>query len=123
MTKKIFKKKKTLVGDMRSHGKILNEPDANKKGFEKQAIALHYNEEKQSNPIPKVTATGQNEVAEQIIKLAREHGIPIHEDPELAVLLSQLELYEDIPETLYRVVAEVLAFAYIVSGKKPKGSD
>lgn len=85
----------------------------------KQAIALHYDESK-SDPIPNVTATGQDEVAQQIIELAKEHGIPIHEDPDLAVLLSQLELYEDIPESLYRVVAEVLAFAYIVSGKKPK---
>ncbi len=85
----------------------------------KQAIALHYNEQV-SNPIPKVTATGQNEVAQQIIDLAKEHGIPIHEDRDLAVLLSQLELYEDIPDSLYRVVAEVLAFAYIVSGKTPK---
>ena len=87
----------------------------------KQAIALNYNEEFSSNPIPKVTATGQNEIAEQIIALAREHDIPIHEDPDLAILLSQLELYEDIPESLYQVVAEVLAFAYIVSGKAPKG--
>ena len=93
-------------------------PDDNKPF--KQAIALHY-DEKNSAPIPKVTATGQNEIAQQIIELAKEHGIPIHEDPDLAVLLSQLELYEDIPESLYRVVAEVLAFAYIVSGKKPKG--
>ena len=87
----------------------------------KQAIALNYNEDSSSNPIPKVTATGQNDIAEQIIALAREHDIPIHEDPDLAILLSQLELYEDIPESLYLVVAEVLAFAYIVSGKAPKG--
>ncbi len=93
--------------------------DDDKKPF-KQAIALHYDESK-SNPTPKVTAAGQNEIAQQIIELAKEHGIPIHEDPDLAVLLSQLELYEDIPESLYRVVAEILAFAYIVSGKKPKG--
>lgn len=86
----------------------------------KQAIALHYNEDA-TQAIPKVTATGQNDVAQQIIELAKEHGIPIHEDPELAVLLSQLELYEDIPESLYHVVAEVLAFAYIASGKTPKG--
>jgi len=85
-----------------------------------QAIALNYNEVG-ANPIPQVTATGQDEIAKQIIELAKEHGIPIHEDPELAVLLSQLELYDDIPESLYQVVAEVLAFAYIVSGKKPKG--
>ncbi len=87
----------------------------------KQAIALNYDESKASNPIPKITATGQNEIAEQIIALAKEHGIPIHEDPDLTVLLSQLELYEDIPESLYRVVAEVLAFAYIAAGKTPQG--
>ena len=98
----------------------IDKNSADDKTVVKQAIALHYNEEDQSDPIPKVTATGQNEMAEQIIELAREHGIPIHEDPDLAVLLSQLELYEDIPESLYRAVAEVLAFAYIVSGKKPK---
>ncbi len=98
----------------------IDKNSADDKTVVKQAIALQYNEEVQSDPIPKVTATGQNEMAEQIIELAREHGIPIHEDPDLAVLLSQLELYEDIPESLYRAVAEVLAFAYIVSGKRPK---
>ena len=86
----------------------------------KQAIALHYDEEHSTTPVPQVTATGQHEVAEQIIEMAREHGIPIHEDADLAVLLSQLELYEEIPESLYHVVAEVLAFAYIVAGKTPK---
>ena len=86
----------------------------------KQAVALHYNEDIEES-VPKVTATGQDDIAQQIIELAKEHGIPVHEDPELAILLSQLKLYEDIPESLYHVVAEVLAFAYIVSGKKPKG--
>lgn len=98
-----------------------NGDSINEEKIVKQAIALHYNETNQTNPIPEVTATGQNEVAQQIIELARKHGIPIHEDPDLAVLLSQLELYEEIPESLYRVVAEVLAFAYIVAGKTPRG--
>jgi len=83
----------------------------------KQAIALNYDEKN----APTVAATGQNEIAEEIIRLAKEHGIPIHEDPDLAVLLAQLELHEDIPESLYFVVAEVLAFAYLAAGKKPQG--
>ncbi len=91
-----------------------------KNGTIKQAIALHYNESR-SNPVPQVSATGQNDIAQQILELARQHNIPIHEDADLAVLLSQLDLYEDIPETLYQAVAEVLAFAYIVSGKTPQG--
>ena len=81
----------------------------------KQAIALSYDQKN----APTVAATGQNEVADEIIRLALEHGIPIHEDPDLATLLAQLELYEHIPESLYFVVAEVLAFAYIAAGKKP----
>ncbi len=88
----------------------------------KQAIALHYNES-HSEPIPEVIATGSNDIAQQIIELAQEHDIPIHEDADLAVLLSQLELYDAIPESLYQVVAEVLAFAYIASGKVPRGFD
>lgn len=102
--------------------KIIRQSESSDNNFEvKQAIALHYDEKAASNPIPKITATGQNEMAQQIIELAKEHNIPIHEDADLAVLLSQLELYDDIPESLYHVVAEVLAFAYIVAGKKPQG--
>ena len=37
----------------------------------------------------------------------------------LAALLSELELGEEIPPLLYRVVAEVIAYAYIISGKVP----
>jgi flagellar biosynthesis protein len=81
------------------------------------AIALHYD----GDNTPKITAKGSGELAEQIIALAREHGIPLQEDPGLAALLAQIELGSDIPETLYRAVAEVIAFAYILSGKFPKG--
>ncbi len=70
-------------------------------GIIKQAIALHYDESR-SRPVPQVTATGQNEIAEQILELARQHNIPVHEDADMTVLQSQLDLYEDIPETLYQ---------------------
>jgi len=83
----------------------------------KQAIALKYD----GKTSPQVAATGQNELAEEIIRLAKENNIPIQEDPDLAVLLAQLDLYEHIPEELYFVVAEVLAFAYLAAGKTPEG--
>jgi flagellar biosynthesis protein len=86
------------------------------KKINRQAIALKYD----GKTSPQVTATGQNEIAEEIIRLAKENNIPVTEDPDLAVLLAQLDLYEHIPESLYFVVAEVLAFAYIASGKTPK---
>jgi flagellar biosynthesis protein len=66
---------------------------------------------------PRITAKGQDDLAEKIIEIARAHGVPLHEDARLAYLLSQLDLGEEIPQTLYIVVAEVIAFAYLVSGK------
>jgi flagellar biosynthesis protein len=61
---------------------------------------------------PKLVARGDGHVAEKIIALAREHGVPIHEDRELVATLARLDLDEDIPVEVYQVVAEILAFLY-----------
>lgn len=66
---------------------------------------------------PRVTAKGEGAVAAEIIALAAEHDIPLQENAELARVLSQIELGEEIPEGLYRAVAEVIAFAYYLSGR------
>lgn len=79
------------------------------------AVALRYSGE----GAPRVTAKGSGEVAETIMRLAREHAVPLDEDPNLALALSQVPLGEEIPEALYVAVAEVLAFAYLVSGRVP----
>jgi flagellar biosynthesis protein len=80
-----------------------------------KAIALQYDGEN----APIVTASGEGDIAEEIIRIAKEHGVPLREDMMLAALLSELELGEEIPPLLYRIVAEVIAYAYIVSGKVP----
>lgn len=85
-------------------------------GKQRIAVALQYEEP----DAPKVTASGVSDVAEQIIALAEEHGVPVSQDPELVVQLSQLKLDEEIPPHLYRAVAEVIAFAYVLRGKFPK---
>ena len=64
---------------------------------------------------PRVTAKGQGFVAEEILARARAHDIPLHADAALVTLLSRLDLGEEIPETLYRAVAQVLAFAYLLT--------
>jgi len=79
------------------------------------AVALQYDGES----APRVTASGHDAVAEQIIALAREHGIPMQENAPLAGLLSRVEPGEEIPEALYLAVAQVIAFAYHLSGKTP----
>ncbi|QNU37809.1 EscU/YscU/HrcU family type III secretion system export apparatus switch protein [Geobacillus sp. 44B] len=61
---------------------------------------------------PIVVAKGKGYVAEAIIAAARQHGIPIQEDPSLVQLLSELEVNEMIPEDLYVLVAELFAFIY-----------
>ena len=84
-----------------------------------KAIALQYDGEN----APTVTASGEGAVAEEIIRLAKENGIPLKEDALLADLLSELELGEEIPPMLYRVIAEIIAYAYLVSGKVPDFKD
>jgi flagellar biosynthesis protein len=84
-----------------------------------RAVALKYDGEN----APTVTASGEGNIAEEIIRIAQQHGVPLREDAMLAALLGELELGEEIPETLYRVIAEVIAFAYMVSGKVPVNND
>jgi flagellar biosynthesis protein len=79
------------------------------------AIALFYD----GKTTPRVTAKGQGHIAEEILALARAHNVPMYEDAALASLLARIELGEKIPEKLYVAVAEVIAFAYRLSGKWP----
>lgn len=79
------------------------------------AVALEYDGES----APKVTAKGEGELARQIIAIANKHNVPLQENAELVQLLSHIELGEEIPETLYIAVAEIIAFAYILKGKFP----
>ncbi len=85
----------------------------------KKAVSLDY--DPQRNNAPRVTAKGAGRVAERIIELAREQGIPITEDPDLVGALIQLDFYEEIPQELYQAVAEILAFAYRMNNRL-KGS-
>jgi flagellar biosynthesis protein len=68
-------------------------------------------------PTPRVIAKGRGESGEAILALAREHGIPIEENAPLAEALAQIELGDEIPEALYRAVAEVLVFILRASGR------
>ena len=82
------------------------------------AAALQYDPE--TDNAPKVIASGQGKIAEQILAEARKHNIPVHEDPALTTALAGVNLGEEIPVELYHVVAEILAFIYRVTNKLPK---
>lgn len=81
-----------------------------------RAIALHYDGEN----APTVSASGEGELAAEIIRIAKRHNIPLREDAALADMLKEMQLGDEIPESLYRVIAEVIAYAYIISGKHPE---
>jgi flagellar biosynthesis protein len=76
----------------------------------KKAVALKYDRGKEA--APKVTAKGRGAVADKILALARENRIPIEQDSTLMEALYRLDINEEIPEELYQVVAELLAFIY-----------
>ncbi|NWA00953.1 EscU/YscU/HrcU family type III secretion system export apparatus switch protein [Pseudomonas gingeri] len=85
----------------------------------RQAIALKYD----GRQAPTLTAKGDEELAEAILKLARDYEVPIYENAELVKLLARLELGDSIPEELYRTIAEIIAFAWRLKGKFPQGQD
>lgn len=81
----------------------------------KSATALKYD----GKTAPKVVAKGHGELAEDILAIAKEHGILVHEDEELSKLLTSLELGDAIPTELYLIIAELIAFSYVLQGKFP----
>ncbi len=87
---------------------------------QRKAAALRY--QRGSHTAPAIVAKGKGSVADRIIALAREHGVPIREDHNLVEALSTLDLDSEIPPELYKAVAEVLAFIYRLSGETGKSA-
>ena len=85
----------------------------------KTAVALAYS---QTDAAPRVVAKGRGMIAEQIILRAREHGVYVHESPELVSLLMQVDLDQRIPPQLYIAVSELLAWIYRLESGQPVAS-
>jgi flagellar biosynthesis protein len=81
----------------------------------KSAVALKYHTKQDA--APKVTAKGEGLIAERIIELAKENQVPIKEDPDLVQILSQVDINKEVPPSVYKVVAELLAFVYKLNNK------
>ncbi len=78
-----------------------------------QAVALYYDGEN----TPTITAKGEGETAQTIIDIAKANGVTLCENPPLLELLAELELGDEIPESLYIAIAQIIAFAYQLQGK------
>lgn len=93
----------------------MNQPSDKPATVPGKAVGLLYD----GQGAPRIIASGRGRTASQIISLAREHDVPLQENPDLASALIDLPLGEEVPEALYIAVAEVLSFAYMLSGKRP----
>ena len=74
----------------------------------KKAVALKYDERQSAAPI--VVASGMGYVAEKMVEVANDSGVPVYEDNSLATVLSQLNLGTEIPEELYKAVVDIYAY-------------
>ena len=72
-----------------------------------------------SNRAPKVTAKGQGWMADKIIAMAQEQNIPIKKDKDLIELVDKIDVGNEIPEYLYKIVAELLAWVYKLNIEYP----
>ena len=84
----------------------------------RQAIALRYR--RHQDHAPRVVASGKGKIAEAILQKAREAGIPLMEDPDLAEVLGKIPIGDIIPKELFQAVAEVLAYVYRINKKLQK---
>ncbi|HEY4094190.1 MAG TPA: EscU/YscU/HrcU family type III secretion system export apparatus switch protein [Baekduia sp.] len=82
----------------------------------KRATALRYDKER--GGAPQVVATGSGLIADRIVEIAREQGVPVREEAGLAEALARLELDQEIPPDLFAAVAEVLVWAYALNGRR-----
>lgn len=86
-------------------------------GQPNKAVALTYD----GSRAPFVSASGDEALADMIIRIARQHNVPIYENKALVDILARLEIGAEIPEILYRTIAEIIAFVYMLKGKTPEG--
>ena len=85
----------------------------------KPVIAVALAADPENALAPKVVATGRGKVAEQILELAFAHGVKVRTDPDLAQILSAVDVDTVIPSEAFVAVAEILAYLYRANGRVP----
>ena len=74
----------------------------------KKAVALKYDENRNAAPV--IVASGMGYLAEKIVEVANDNGVPVYEDNSLATVLTQLNLGSEIPEELYQAIVDIYAY-------------
>ena len=76
-------------------------------GGVQRAAALRYGP---GDSAPVVVASGSGEMAEKIVEVATQNGVPVYEDSSLSTVLTQLNLGREIPQELYQAVVEIYLY-------------
>jgi flagellar biosynthesis protein len=84
-------------------------------GPQKPAVAVALTYEFGKPNLPRIVASGRGPIAERILALAQENGIPVREDADLATLLAAVELESEIPAEAMIAVAEVMAQIFLLN--------
>jgi flagellar biosynthesis protein len=94
----------------------MDKNNSQNKTQKKKAAALKY--DSKTDNAPRIVASGEGTIAENILAAAREHDIPIEENQDIIDILVKLNIGEEIPEELYQAVAEILSFIYQIEDQK-----
>ncbi|MCL2221169.1 MAG: EscU/YscU/HrcU family type III secretion system export apparatus switch protein [Oscillospiraceae bacterium] len=73
-----------------------------------RAAAISY--DPSENEVPILSAFGEGHLAEKIVQVAKESGVPVMREPGLTNMLSQISVGDEIAPEMYDAVAKVLAF-------------
>ena len=92
-------------------------PEKSGKPLKQKAVALRYDAEKED--APRVVATGEGFVADQILRIALDNGVTVHKDSDLVEILSKLDIDALIPVEAFAAVAEILSYIYRSQGREP----
>ena len=87
----------------------------------KKAVALRYDENRDVAPV--IVASGLGYMAEKIVEMANENGVPVYEDNSLATVLTQLDLGTAIPEELYQAIVDIYTYFLKYTPKHTMGGE
>lgn len=85
----------------------------------KRAVALKYDINKNTAPV--VIASGSGYIANKVVEIAEDNGVPIYKDDSLSILLSQLDIGSEIPEELFSTIVDI--YIYFLNFKPNSSND
>lgn len=85
----------------------MSKSDSAARSKAERAVALQYGADK---GVPVIVASGMGNLAEKMVEVAMENGVPVYEDNSLATILSQMELGREIPEELYEAIVDIYLY-------------